>query len=218
MGVDPTQDYGSFIRHGGRMRIAVTNLKGGTGKTTTSIHLALELAKRGRTLLIDSDPQQSALHWSEDAAGWTLPTMALPVRDLNRRLPALAEPYDHAVVDTPPGELAIVRSALLACELAVIPIPPSSMDFRQLRPTIELIADLEQLNPDLRIRILLTRLRSGTRAGRDSRAILGELGLPVLATEIPLRESLSLAYGRVPDEAQGYDLVLAELLSEQVAA
>lgn len=47
------------------MRLVTVNLKGGTGKTTSAVYLALALARCGRTLLIDADPQQSALRWSE---------------------------------------------------------------------------------------------------------------------------------------------------------
>jgi chromosome partitioning protein len=47
------------------MRLAVVNLKGGTGKTTSATALAMSLSARGRTLLIDADPQGSALAWSE---------------------------------------------------------------------------------------------------------------------------------------------------------
>ena len=43
------------------MRLAVINLKGGTGKTTSAVYLAAALARRGRTLLVDADPQGSAL-------------------------------------------------------------------------------------------------------------------------------------------------------------
>ena len=49
------------------MRTAVVNLKGGTAKSTSAMFLAAALARRGRTLLVDCDPQGSALTWAEDA-------------------------------------------------------------------------------------------------------------------------------------------------------
>ncbi len=107
------------------MRLAVVNLKGGTGKTTVAVYLAAALNPRGRTLLVDADPQRSALAWSETAGGFPFPVISLPTRDLHRRLPQLWEGYAHVVIDTPPGDPGIVQSALLACERALIPLNSS---------------------------------------------------------------------------------------------
>src|SRR6266571_314383 len=70
------------------MRLCVVNLKGGTGKTVTAVHLAVALAQQGRTLLVDADPQGSALSWSQEAGDFPCSVVGLPVRDLRRRLPA----------------------------------------------------------------------------------------------------------------------------------
>lgn len=97
------------------MRLAVTNLKGGTGKTTTAVHLAAGLSRRAPTLLIDADPQGSATEWAL-LIGAECPfeflTDAEP--DLHRRLPDMARSYEHVVIDTPPGHDSVVRSAILA--------------------------------------------------------------------------------------------------------
>src|SRR5262245_48941198 len=62
------------------LRVAVANLKGGTGKTTTAVHLACRLAEDRRTLLIDADPQQSALVLFERAGRFHAGAVGLPVR------------------------------------------------------------------------------------------------------------------------------------------
>src|SRR3954470_21818332 len=102
-------DLLNYWREACRMRLAVVNLKGGTGKTTSATALAMSLSARGRTLLVDADPQGSALAWSEEAA-FPFPTIGLPVRDLHVRLLQLGADYDHIVIDTPPGVPRIVRS------------------------------------------------------------------------------------------------------------
>jgi len=57
------------------MIFACVNTKGGVGKTTTAVHLAVMLARQGKTLLIDGDPQASAASW----AAWRRETAIRPV-------------------------------------------------------------------------------------------------------------------------------------------
>ena len=63
------------------MRLASVSTKGGTAKTTTAVHLALALHRTGRTMLVDADPQLSAITWKEQAEpAWplSLPVFSLP--------------------------------------------------------------------------------------------------------------------------------------------
>jgi chromosome partitioning protein len=190
------------------MRLAVVNLKGGTGKTTSATALAMSLSARGRTLLIDADPQGSALGWSEEAA-FPFPTIGLPVRDLHVRLIQLGADYDHIVIDTPPGVAPIVRSSVLAADTVLIPLSPSGVELRQIGPTFELLADLEPHSPVLRV--LLTQVHPRTVASRVARELLEKAEVPLLRNEVPHRQGYRTAFGGfvAPDH---YDCVLAELL------
>src|SRR4051794_12851146 len=97
--------------------LAVVNLKGGTSKTTTAVYLAHALYERGRrVLLVDADPQGSALAWNEDAPEpFPFPVIGLPTRELHRQLmDAVSPDIDAIVIDTPPldHKSGIVVSAL----------------------------------------------------------------------------------------------------------
>jgi chromosome partitioning protein len=190
------------------LRLAVVNLKGGTGKTTSATALAFALNTRGRTLLVDADPQGSALAWSEEA-GFPFPTTGLPARDLHTRLVQIGADYDHIVIDTPPGIQAVVRSAVLSADTVLIPLSPSGVELRQMAPTFQLLAELEPHTPVLRV--LLTQVHPRTVASRVARDLLMHVEVPLLTTEVPHRQSYRTAFGAYP-VVEHYQAVLAELL------
>jgi chromosome partitioning protein len=197
------------------VKIAVVNLKGGTAKTTSAVFLAAACSRAGRTLLVDCDPQGSALAWAEDAEhdggemGFNV--VSLPTRDVHKRVGKLAVDYEYVVLDTPPGEMSITRAALLAVDVAVVAMNPSVMDMSRFRPTLELIAEVESL-VDLAYRILFTRVRRITREGRNARQVMGELDLPVMHSEVPLLSFYADAFGNVVADLGDYADVADELL------
>jgi chromosome partitioning protein len=197
------------------VKIGVLNLKGGTGKTTSAVFLAAGLQRAGdRTLLVDADPQGSALAWSALVEAWPIPTIGMPKPVLHRQLPQLAEGYAHVVIDCPPADEAIVRSALLVADIVVLPMAPSMMDLDRLRPTLGLLADVAPQN-EPGFWALLTRVRPRTSMSAAARLWLTDLEVPVLKAEIPLRETFARALGELPAAGTAYESVLAEL-SESV--
>lgn len=204
------------------MRVAVVNLKGGTAKTTSAMYLASALSGRGRTLLVDADPQGSALSWSEAAEvdGYQFPfaLMGMPTQDVHKKLSRIAADYEHVVIDTPPGELGITRSALRAADVGLVVLSPSMMDVSRFSPTLDLLADAEDLNEELGYYVLLTRSSRITREGRDAREAMADMGLPVLAAEIPQLAFYSRAFGAAIDELADYEAATDELLSREQSA
>jgi chromosome partitioning protein len=201
------------------MIIAVVNTKGGTGKTTSSVFLAHGLARDGKTLLLDADPQGSAMSWSKTVGEDFQPsTIPLPVADLHLRLPSLAESFEHVVIDTPPGEgdashSPVTESAILAADIVILPLSPTTMDLDRLAPTIDLLSKVElrhRHSPQLHI--LLTKVRAGTNSATASRLTLEEdFGLPVLEAEIPLLERYANAMGLPVVELGEYEHVITAL-------
>ncbi len=210
--------YVSRVVHAVHMTITITvaSRKGGVAKTTTAVHLASHLARVGRTLLVDADPQASALHWSEaagDHGGLGCTTIGLPVRDLSRRLIDVASGYVHTVIDTPPGsgDTPIIRSAMVAADVVIVPLSPTLLDMQTLMATVDLLAETE--TDDVRpFGVLLTRVRAGTVSSRETRSALADLEIPVLDSEIPMRESLAFGYG-LPINTGEYEPVVREALA-----
>jgi chromosome partitioning protein len=200
------------------VRLALVNLKGGSAKTTSSLFLAHELAKRGKTLLIDADPQGSALSWSEQVSsrGQELPfdVISLPTKDIHKRLKTLGEAYEHVVIDSPPGHIEIVQSALLSADIALIPLSPSLMEIDRMRPALEVIASVENFKPDLVVHMLFNRVQRNTNSYKMAREYFDKVGFPVLDTVVPRREAYNVAFGARPINTPEYEDVLHELLGE----
>lgn len=196
------------------MRLALVSSKGGTGKTTSAVGLAMVLHRQGRTLAVDCDPQGSLMSWSEAAAdqGNSLPftVVSMATRDVHVRLADLGAGYEHVIVDTPPGDLGIIRSAILASAIVLVPVSPTGLDLNRIRPTFETLAEIGVSHP-VEVGVVLTKVRRGTKSARAARGILAEHGYPAMKTEIPLAEHFAAAFGSVPTIAGEYWELLAEL-------
>ena len=112
------------------MKIGLLNQKGGVGKTTLAVHIADAMArKKKRVLLVDADPQGSALDWAASRDGDPLfPVAGLPKPSIHKELPSLAEGYDRVIIDGPPRVYDVARAAIMASDLVLIPVQPSPYD------------------------------------------------------------------------------------------
>lgn len=199
------------------MRITLGNLKGGVGKSTTSVYLALGLAREGgRVLLVDADgTNRTALKWSTLADDWpaSVTVTGWEVADLARRVQAVAGDYEHVVIDTGPQRPAILRQALMVTDDLLITVAPSPVELEQLPDTFALAAEVDAISPTF-AQVLLVRVKARTRSSVDARAFLTDRDLPVMAADVHHWEAYSLAYGTVPADLGEYDAVLKELSTE----
>lgn len=171
------------------MIIGVLNQKGGVGKTTLSVNIAAALARTGqRVLLIDADPQGSALDWA--AAREEEPLFAvvgLPKPSIHKELSVVGEGYDHIVIDGPPRVTDLARSAIMASDVVLVPVQPSPYDIWAADEVVKLIQEASVFKENIKSFFVINRKITNTAIGRDVREALEAYDLPTLEASVVQR-------------------------------
>lgn len=169
--------------------IAFLNQKGGVGKSTLSIHVATALALRGgRVLLVDADPQHSALDWQEAREEEPLfSVVGIPTKALHRDVAIQAKTHDYIVIDGPPRVNELARAAILAADIVMIPVQPSPLDVWAAKEIIDLIHEATVFKPNLKAVFAVNRKIVNTAIGRDVAHALAEYDIPVLTAIVSQR-------------------------------
>ncbi len=173
------------------MIIGFLNQKGGVGKTTLSVSIAHELAKRNNPdeiLVVDADPQQSSISWSavrETRLPFSL--IGLAKKTLHRDLPSIAKNYKYVIVDGPPRVTELARSCIMASDTVLIPCTPSPYDVWASAETVELIKEASVYKENLKSGFVINRKIANTAIGRDVIEILNEMGLQTLNSHVTQR-------------------------------
>jgi len=121
------------------VNVVVSNLKGGVGKTTTAVYLSAAAAADGYdpVLLIDADRQASSAEWLEERPVEGVTMIEAPSeRTLTR---AMGSHDGVAVVDTPPGDERLVKSAIGSADAVVIPTRAGGVEFSRVVATLDMI-------------------------------------------------------------------------------
>jgi chromosome partitioning protein len=142
--------------------VLVGGEKGGTGKTTLALHLAVHRLRAGaQVLLIDTDRQGSAAAWcatrTEEGVSPRLPCVQLFGKTLGNDVRELARKYDEIVVDAGGRDSVELRASMTVAGVLCIPIQASQFDVWTLESMSELIEAASSLNPSLESLAVLNR-------------------------------------------------------------
>jgi chromosome partitioning protein len=175
--------------------ITIAQQKGGAGKTTLAIHLALAWAAAGRRVaIIDIDPQASVSTWfrvrNERLNGAAAPIEAVAVGGwrVAGEVERQARNHDVVLVDSPPHAETEARIAVRAGKLVLVPVQPSPMDFWATKPTLDLAR--AEKTPAL---LVLNRVPARANLTGAMLEAFRSLDVPLAETQIGNRVALAAA-------------------------
>src|SRR5438128_2746566 len=195
--------------------IGVLARKGGAGKSTLTLHWAVEAERQGtgQVAVIDMDPQQTSVKWSkrrlQQLKKHTPAMLVAGAGDLQQALAACeASGMTLVLIDTPPHVEAPCREAAKLADLIVIPCGPTAPDLEAIGATIYVVQETK--TPGV---IVLNQGRPGSTFNNKAMAVLKQYGLPVCPIPIIRRAALADAFtdGRAVAELEPDGKAAAEI-------
>jgi chromosome partitioning protein len=196
--------------------ITLVNQKGGCGKSTVVINLALSLAlAKHRVILLDTDPQRSSFDTIKVRKHPLIHVIAT-YTNLYQTLEKCKLLYEYVIIDTPPHIEEVVSTAILCSDIAIIPVQDSPLDIRSTKTTVDLIRKAKRLNPKLKAYFLLSRIQPRTVLAKELSEVLQQrYNINILKSYISNRVAYkhSLIYGKTVSEFSNKDPAASEIAS-----
>lgn len=190
--------------------IAFLSQKGGSGKTTLSIHTAVAAQEDGeRVVLIDTDRQQSASVWGK-ARSDVMPVVATATTsDLEKVFDAAKnENMSIAIIDTAPHAAPDAIKIVQKVDFVIIPVRPTALDIGAANNAVDIVRAAHK-----KCGFLLSACPVRAPEIRETREVLKNYGIVIAPVEIIERRSFSraLATGRSVTEYEAESKAAQEI-------
>ncbi len=163
------------------MMIVFANTKGGVGKSTLAVHLAVWLFDMGWSVaFLDCDKQQSSSQWLAEAEGKIECVVATTPEAVVSDARRLLRSHDFVIGDGPAGLDDLSRTLLILADLAILPVTPSVLDLRSVTQATATLRYAQEVNggrPEGKL--LLNRMKSRGRISREIHEAAPSLGVAV---------------------------------------
>lgn len=170
------------------MIISLLNLKGGSGKSTVAINLAVGFALEGKkTLLVDTDVQGTSLTWSGERASEMplVKVFSMPNhKALRNQIESDVDNYDVILIDGAPQIDLISAVSISLSDIVIIPVTPSPNDLWSTETIVERVKSAHEVNKNIKSYFLINRDSPRTLISKDIEAALKMMGVPLLKTKI----------------------------------
>ena len=191
--------------------ISLLAQKGGVGKTTLTLHYAVEALRSGvaSVAVIDTDPQASASRWAQRRESDAPDVLAAGPHNLAEAVEACRQSgVDLVLIDTPPQVKDASVEACRLADLCVIPCGPSPLDIEAIGATVAIVEAV-----GVSAVIVVNRGRHSSGVNAEAADVLAGYGLPVCPVTIMRRAALEDAFidGRAVAEIKGADKAVAEI-------
>lgn len=204
------------------MILTVGNTKGGVGKTTLAVNIAIarSLAGSSDVLLIDGDEQKTALTFTElrssqlGTTGYT--AVSLSGAALRTQVRQLAPKYTDIVIDVGGRDTGSLRAALTVTNTLIIPVQPRSFDIWAMDQMADLVREAREINPEMRAVMILNAADAQGHDNQDAALALQDTeGIELLEMAIGRRKAFpnAASAGKAILEQSPKDLKAVEELT-----